>query len=173
MAVVLPHGVLFRSGSEAKIRQYLIEQDLIDAIIGLPKNLFYNTSIPACVLVCRRHKADERQNKIVLINAEEKYQKGKTRNDMSPSDVDAVLHAYQHAQDPDGEGEGVQVRVVSGEEVKENGYSLNLGSYLQSTEKDQIGTQEALKAFLEQRIQLQKAEQNFLSKLQEAGYELS
>src|SRR5690606_8795292 len=76
VGVVMPHGVLFRGGAEAKIRQCLIEKDLLDAVIGLPPNLFYSTSIPACILVFRDTKPADRKNKVVFIDGSERMVKG-------------------------------------------------------------------------------------------------
>ena len=96
MAVVMPHGVLFRGGEEKKIRLGLLRQDCIEAIIGLPQNLFYGTGIPACVLVMRQPggKPDERKGKVLFVNADRDYREGRAQNFIDPEHIEKIVSAY-------------------------------------------------------------------------------
>lgn len=133
--VVLPHGVLFRGGQEAAIRQKVIEDDLLEAVIGLPANLFYSTSIPTCILIFRAPgtKTEERRNGVLFVDASQRAEKGKNRNTMDESAIADTVAAYHAAFDadgqpidPDGEG-GIQARFVPTDEIKGNGFDLNIG----------------------------------------------
>ena len=91
MAIVLPHGVLFRGAAEGKIREKLLRSGNIYAVIGLPANLFYNTSIPTCIIVLKKHR-DGRD--VLFINASKKFNKGKKQNEMTDDPIDEVLTLY-------------------------------------------------------------------------------
>lgn len=124
MAIILPHGVLFRGGKEEVIRKELIKKDYIDAVIGLPANLFYSTGIPVCIIVLKKCRKND---KILFINAssEECYEKGKRQNYLRPEDVDAIIDAYKSRQTISRYS-----REVSLSEIKENGYNLNITRYV-------------------------------------------
>jgi len=124
VGVVMPHGVLFRGGAEGAIRQCLVEIDLLDAVIGLPSNLFYSTSIPACLLIFRATKPAERQGKVLFVDGSPRFTKGRNQNQMSDDDIAAIV-AGRHGEGLDGGG--VQARLVDHSEIKENGWDLNLG----------------------------------------------
>ena len=96
MAVVMPHGVLFRSGEEKKIRLGLLKEDCIEAVIGLPQNLFYGTGIPACVLVMRQPggKPEERKGKVLFINADREFREGRAQNFIDPEHIEKIVSAY-------------------------------------------------------------------------------
>lgn len=126
-AVVMPHGVLFREASEGFIREKIIENNLIDTIIGLPPNLFYGTSIPACIIVLKNN----RKNKdIFFIDASEEYDKGKRQNKLREEDISKILTAYRKRKDI-----LKYCRAVSFEEIKANNYNLNISRYLISAEE--------------------------------------
>ena len=93
MGVVLPHGVLFRGSSEGKIRQKLIEENLLDAVIGLPANLFYGTSIPACILVFKKNRANE---DVLFIDASKEFEKGKNQNSLTAQNIDKIVSVYKN-----------------------------------------------------------------------------
>lgn len=124
MAIILPHGVLFRGGKEEVIRKELIKKDYIDAIIGLPANLFYSTGIPVCIIVLKKCRKND---KILFINAssEEHYEKGKRQNNLRPEDVNDIVKAYKSRQTISRYS-----REVSLSEIKENGYNLNITRYV-------------------------------------------
>ena len=96
MSIVLPHGVLFRGGAEGKIRQKLLEQGAIDAIIGLPANLFYSTSIPTVILVLKKDKQDRN---VMFIDASKGFEKVKTQNRLREEDINRILTTYTASQD--------------------------------------------------------------------------
>jgi type I restriction enzyme M protein len=124
MAVLLPHGVLFRGGAEGHIRQYLIEQmNCLDAVIGLPANMFYGTSIPTCALVfkkCRKNSED-----ILFIDASQHFEKVKTSNVMRPEHIDKIVAAYKARTNEDKYS-----HVASMDEIKANDYNLNIPRYV-------------------------------------------
>lgn len=174
VGVVLPHGVLFRGGAEAAIRQKVIEDDLIEAVIGLPANLFYSTSIPTCILVLRASgtKSLDRSNGVLFIDASTRFVKGKNRNSLSRLDLDEILAAYRVGDDPDGPGEGgVHLRFVPFEEIKTNGFDLNMGRYIKvaAAEQEDLGT--LIEAYNAARAERQKAEERMLAVLADAGIE--
>jgi Type I restriction-modification system methyltransferase subunit len=96
MATVMPHGVLFRGGAEKIIRQGIVEDRIIDAIIGLPPALFYGTGIPACILVINKNKPDEFKEKILFINADAEYAEGKNQNKLRPEDIEKIDYVFTH-----------------------------------------------------------------------------
>ena len=124
MAIILPHGVLFRGGKEEVIRKKLLEDDNIDAVIGLPANLFYSTGIPVCILVLKKCRKND---KILFINAsgEEHYEKGKRQNYLRDEDVKKIVETYQFRKE-----EPRFSRLVSLAEIKENDYNLNITRYV-------------------------------------------
>jgi type I restriction enzyme M protein len=94
MATIMPHGVLFRGGKEKLIREFLIQDDLIEAIISLPPGLFYGTGIPACVLVVNKSKPDEFKDKVLFINADREYAEGKNQNKLRPEDIEKIDYCF-------------------------------------------------------------------------------
>lgn len=132
MAIILPHGVLFRGGKEEVIRKELIKKDYIDAIIGLPANLFYSTGIPVCVIVLKKCRKNER---ILFINAssEEHYEKGKRQNFLREKDIEDIIEAYKSR-----ETIRRYARDVSLGEIKDNGYNLNISRYVNLSKDEEI-----------------------------------
>ncbi len=100
----MPHGVLFRGGAEREIRKGFIQDDLLDAVIGLAPNLFYGTGIPACVLVLRAKgaKPAERRGKVLFINADAEYRAGRAQNYLEPEHIEKIVNAYQRFTDIPG-----------------------------------------------------------------------
>ena len=99
LGVVLPHGILFRGGTEGKIRKGMLQDDLIEAVIGLAPNLFYGTGIPACVLVVRKSKPEERRGKVLFVNGEKEYLEGKNQNSLTDDNVKRLSGAFLACQD--------------------------------------------------------------------------
>lgn len=151
VGVVMPHGVLFRGGEEGRIRQCLVERDLLEAVIGLPPNLFYSTSIPACIFVFRSTKAAVRKDGVLFVDGSARFTKGKAQNFMSQSDVDTLIEAYRTGDDPDGEG-GANVRLVPHSEIAENNYDLNIGRYIKVAAEEAGDLPTLLAAYEEKRI---------------------
>jgi type I restriction enzyme M protein len=125
MAVVLPQGALFRGGVEGQIRQYILERDLIETVIGLAPNLFYGTGLAACILVLRKHKAAERKGKVLVVDASSLYRQGRAQNFLEPEHAAEILEWVQNFQDvPD------RTRVVTQDEIKAEDWTLNISRYV-------------------------------------------
>jgi type I restriction enzyme M protein len=131
MAVVMPHGVLFRGGAEGHIRKYLIEEkNYLDAVIGLPANIFYGTSIPTCILVFK--KCREQPDSILFIDASQHFEKVKTQNYLRDEDVDRIIDVYEKRLNIEKYS-----RTASLDEVKENDYNLNIPRYVDTFEEEE------------------------------------
>jgi len=131
MAIVLPHGVLFRSGAEGQIRKHIIEkQNYLDAVIGLPANLFYGTSIPATVLVfkkCRKEDGD-----ILFIDASREFEKGKNQNHLTDENIAKIFETYKNRTETEKYSHKASL-----EEIKENEYNLNIPRYVDTFEEEE------------------------------------
>lgn len=125
MAVVLPQGVLFRAAKEGKIRQLLIESDLLDTVIGLGPNLFYGTGLSACILVLRMTKSPNVKGKVLFVDASSIYKKGRAQNELLIEDVDEIYDLASNYAGVDGLS-----RLISFEEIKQNDYNLNITRYI-------------------------------------------
>jgi len=130
MAVVLPHGVLFRGSSEGVIRQYLIEKmNVVDTIIGLPANIFYGTSIPTCILVLKKNRTHT--GDILFIDASNDFDKQKNQNKLLPEHIENIIAAYEQRQDIEK-----YAKVATLQEVKDNDYNLNIPRYVDTFEAE-------------------------------------
>lgn len=136
MAIILPHGVLFRGGAEERIRTKLLKDNCIDTVIGLPSNLFYSTGIPVCILVLKKCK---KQDDVLFINAAENYKPGKRQNTLregengEPNDIQKIIETYKFRP----EHIEKYARRVPMEEIEKNGYNLNISRYV-STSQDEV-----------------------------------
>lgn len=129
MATIMPHGVLFRGGKEKLIRELLINDDIIEAIISLPPGLFYGTGIPACVLVVNKSKPDALRNKVLFINADREYAEGKNQNKLRPEDIEKIDHVFTHKLTIPKYS-----RLVDKDEiVNQHDYNLNIRRYVDNT----------------------------------------
>jgi type I restriction enzyme M protein len=126
MAIILPHGVLFRGGAEERIRTKLLKDGHIDTVIGLPANLFFSTGIPVCILVLKKCK---KPDDVLFINASEHFEKGKRQNRLLPEHIDKILDTYQHRREEDR----YSMR-VSMERIEKEGYNLNISRYISTAE---------------------------------------
>jgi len=131
MAVVMPHGVLFRGGEERQCRQKMIEDGVLEAVIGLPQGLFYGTGIPACVLVVNKNAASQRKH-VVFINADREYKEGKNQNCLRPEDIEKITHVYK-ALAQGGEEVAKYGRAVSIEELAAEQFNLNIRRYVDNS----------------------------------------
>jgi type I restriction enzyme M protein len=122
--VVMPHGVLFRGGSEQTIRKGILEKDLVEAVIGLPTNLFYGAGIPAAILIINKKKPKDRKGKIIFINAELEYEEGKNQNKLRDTDIEKILATFN-----DYKAVKRYSKIVTLEEIKENDFNLNIRRY--------------------------------------------
>lgn len=128
MAIVLPHGVLFRGAKEGKIRQKLLEDGSIDAVIGLPANLFYSTSIPTTIVVLKKDKQDR---SVMFIDASKEFEKGKNQNNLREIDITKILDTYEKRQDVDK-----YAHLATFDEIKENDFNLNIPRYVDTFEPE-------------------------------------
>jgi type I restriction enzyme M protein len=135
MAIILPHGVLFRGGAEERIRTKLLKDNHIDTVIGLPSNLFYSTGIPVCILVLKKCKNKE---DVLFINASEHFEKGKRQNTLSEDHIQNIVETYKFRSERERYS-----RKVSMEEIEKNGYNLNISRYVSTTiEEEKIDLKE-------------------------------
>jgi len=135
MACVLPHGVLFRGGAEGHIREYLIkERNYLDAVIGLPANIFYGTGIPTCILVLKkdRNKDAERSRTVLFIDASQHFEKVKTQNVLRADDINKIIATYKART-----AEDKYSYVASLQEIAENDYNLNIPRYVDTFEEEE------------------------------------
>jgi type I restriction enzyme M protein len=164
MAVVVPHGVLFRGAAEGRIRQQLIDDNLLDTVIGLPEKLFYGTGIPAAVLVFRQRKQDD---KVLFIDASRAYQDGKNQNLLRPQDLEKIVAtalARKH--------EDKYARLASRAEIAENDYNLNIPRYVDTFEEEAEIDLLAVRAEREKlKAELAVLEERMAGYLKELGYE--
>lgn len=128
MAIILPHGVLFRGGVESRIRTKLLKDSHIDTVIGLPSNLFFSTGIPVCILVLKKCK---KPDDVLFINASEYYEKGKRQNQLLPEHIDKIIETYQHRRE-----EERYARRVEMAEIEKNDYNLNISRYVSTAEPE-------------------------------------
>ncbi|EJA5111841.1 N-6 DNA methylase [Salmonella enterica] len=124
MATVMPHGVLFRSGDEREARKYFIDHGYLEAIIGLPSNLFYGTGIPACIMVMNKEGASKRKS-VLFINADREYSEDKAQNHLRPEDIDKIINAYRKGETIPG-----YARVVPTDEIIKEDYNCNIRRYV-------------------------------------------
>ncbi len=131
--VVLPHGVLFRGGSEGRIREHIVKNDLLEAVIALPAKLFYGTGIPAAILIFNKNKPEHKKGKVFIIDAEHDYLEGKNQNTLRKQDIDKIIKAYDKY-----EGVEKYSRVVNLKEIEENDFNLNVKRYIDSTDETEV-----------------------------------
>ena len=129
MAIILPHGVLFRGGVEERIRTKLLKDGHIDTVIGLPANLFFSTGIPVCILVLKKCK---KPDDVLFINASEHFEKGKRQNRLLPEHIDKIVSSYQYRNEEDRYS-----RRVTMEEIVSNDYNLNISHYISTAKQEE------------------------------------
>ena len=133
MGVVMPHGVLFRGSSEKAIRQGILNDDLLEAVIGLPSALFYGTSIPACLLIMNKNKPTERKGKVLFVNSELEYQEGKNQNKLRQQDIEKIVQTFTDYAEIKRYS-----KVVSLADIAENDYNLNIRRYADTSPPPEI-----------------------------------
>ena len=147
MAIILPHGVLFRGGAEARIRTKLLKDGHIDTVIGLPPNLFFSTGIPMCILVLKKC---EQPDDVLFINAAEQFEKGKRQNVLRPEHIDKIVATYQFRTQEDR-----YARRVALDDIAKNDYNLNISRYVSTAGQEEdidLGAVHARLAAIDQRI---------------------
>ena len=137
MAVVLPHGALFRAGKEGEIRKKILGMDLLEAVIGLGPNLFYGAGIAACILVFRQNKAKERKGKVLILDASKEIKVGRTQNELLPEHIDRIYKWVERFTDVEG-----TARIVSIDEIAENDHNLNIPRYVEPKRTEKTVTVE-------------------------------
>jgi type I restriction enzyme M protein len=130
MAIILPHGVLFRGGAEERIRTKLLKDGHIDTVIGLPANLFYSTGIPVCILVLKKCK---KPDDVLFINAAEHFERGKRQNRLEPKHITKIVSTYQHRTEEPRYSRRVSMSEIADEK---NGYNLNISRYVSTAQAD-------------------------------------
>ena len=165
MAVVLPHGALFRMAKEGKIRQKLLAMDLLEAVIGLGPNLFYGTGLAACILVFRQRKRAGLKNKVVIIDASKEFKTGRAQNELLPEHVEKINSWFHEAKDVES-----RVRVVSLDEIAENEFNLNIPRYVEPEIDQEILTvAEAMEQLEKAAEEAFAAEDRLVTLLKEEG----
>ena len=140
MAVVLPHGALFRMGKEGEIREQILGMDLLDAVIGLGPNLFYGTGLAACILVFRQRKAKDRKKKVLILDASKEFKTGRAQNELLPEHVDRIHQWYRDYRDVEG-----VARVVTLEDIAANDHNLNIPRYVEpKVDREVLSVAEAM-----------------------------
>ncbi len=163
MGVVVPHGVLFRGSSEGKIRQQLIDENLLDAVIGLPEKLFYGTGIPAAILIFKKQKVDDN---VLFIDASCEFKAGKNQNLLSADNIAKIVATYRNGGNVDK-----YAYLASLKEIKENDYNLNIPRYVDTFEEEEEIDLLAVRAEREQlKTQLAELEIEMANYLKELGY---
>ena len=163
VGVVVPHGVLFRGAAEGRIRRKFIEENLLDAVIGLPEKLFYGTGIPAAILVFKKTKKDRNT---LFIDASREYQDGKNRNYLTREHLDKILATYKARENVDK-----YAYLASFEDIEENDFNLNIPRYVDTFEEEEEIDLEAVRAErMELKKQLAEVERQMDEYLEELGY---
>ncbi len=163
MGVVVPHGVLFRASSEGKIRKQLIDENLLDTVIGLPEKLFFGTGIPAAILIFRKQKADD---KVLFIDASRDFQSGKNQNQLTTDNIQKIVDTFQDRQTIDKYS-----YLATLEEIQENDYNLNIPRYVDTfEEEEEIDLMEVRSERLALQSELAYLEVEMAGYLKELGY---
>ena len=163
MGVVVPHGVLFRGSSEGKIREKLINENLLDAVIGLPEKLFYGTGIPAAILIFKKQKSDD---SVLFIDASREFKSGKNQNNLTEDNIAKIVETYRARESVDK-----YAYLATLQEIKDNDYNLNIPRYVDTFEEEAEIDLVAVRAEREQlKTQLAELEVQMAKYLEELGY---
>ncbi len=167
VGVVMPHGVLFRGASEGDIRRGILQEDLLEAVIGLPQNLFYGTGIPASVLILNRAKRQDRKGKVLFIEGSREFGPGTNQNHLRPQDVMKLASAFHAFKDMEK-----YARVVGLEEIEKNDWNLNISRYVETADAaEKVDVAHALARLRELERKRTEAEANMNGYLKELGLE--
>jgi type I restriction enzyme M protein len=168
MGVVLPHGALFRGGAEGKIRQGILEEDLVEAVIGLPSNLFYGAGIPACLLIINKKKTKEHKGKVYFLYGANDYLAGKNQNKLREQDIRKIVDAYRGYKSI-----GKYCKPVALDEIRSNDYNLNIARYIDVTEEEEIiDVQSVINELKELKKKRSATEEKVHEFLKELGYRI-
>ena len=163
MTVVLPHGALFRKGAEGRIREAMLRADLLETVIGLGSNIFYGTSLAACIMVFRQNKAQEKKGKVLFIDASDQIRTGRAQNYLEPHHVNQIYSWCKEYQDVEN-----HVKAATLDDIRENDYNLNIPLYVEKVIEDNLPTvEEALAELKSAWEKAQEAEERFKNILQD------
>ena len=163
MTVVLPHGALFRKGAEGKIRKALLEQDMLEAVIGLGSNIFYGTQLAACVIVFEQQKDSAKKEKVIFIDGSDQVRVGRAQNYLETPHIDQLFNWYLENKDVEN-----YVKVASMKDIEENDFNLNIPLYVEKIIEDNLpSVEEALSDLKVAWKESQKAEKKFKTILKE------
>ena len=165
VGVVMPHGVLFRGSSEKDIRKGILEDDLLEAVIGLPSGLFYGTGIPASLLIINKQKPSERQGKVLFINAELEYQEGKNQNSLRPQDINKIVATFDNYSDIKRYSAIVKLK-----DIRDNDYNLNIRRYADTSPPAEIFD---VRAILHGGIPLREVQDDYIQEEILKGFDVS
>ena len=162
MTVILPHGALFRKKAEGRIRQALIEQDMVEAVIGLGPNIFYGTQLVTCIIVFKQNKTPDKKQKVLFIDASDQIRVGQAQNFLEPNHIQQIYGWYQSYTDVTN-----YVKVASMADLKENDFKLNIPLYVEKIIEDELPSVETAMADLKQAWQASlEAEEKFKAVLE-------
>lgn len=142
MAIVLPHGVLFRGAAEGTIRKTIIEKNYLDAVIGLPANIFYGTGIPTVILVFKKNRTTK---DVLFIDASQEFEKAKNQNRLTEEHISKIVEAYRAREDVEK-----YAHVASIDEIRENEFNLNIPRYVDTFEEEEEIDLDEVRRLLEQ-----------------------
>jgi len=163
MTVVLPHGALFRKGAEGKIREELLKQDMLEAVIGLGPNIFYGTQLAVCVMVFKKKKETSKKGKVLFIDASEQVRVGRAQNYLEPNNVNQIFDWFNDYKDVEN-----YVKVSTKADLEENDYNLNIPLYVEKIIEDNLpSVEEALSDLKTAWNESLKAEEKFKTILKE------
>jgi type I restriction enzyme M protein len=168
--IVMPHGVLFRGSSEKAIRQGILEDDLLEAVVGLPSGLFYGTGIPACLLIINKNKSAARKNKVLFINSELEFQEGKNQNTLRQCDIDKIVQIFdEHSFDSKSDIKRY-AKVVDISEISENDFNLNIRRYADTSPPPEIFD---VRAILHGGVPVREVESEYIQEEILKGFDVS
>lgn len=166
--VVLPHGALFRGGAEGKIRKGILEEDLLEAIIGLPPKLFYGTGIPACLFILNRNKRPERRGKVFFLYGANDFLEGKKQNRLRREDIAKIVTSFRDHRDVPK-----YCRPVPLNEIRENDYNLNITRYVDTSEEEEkIDIQKTIDELKELKKEYAKLEDKVMGYLRDLNFKV-
>jgi len=160
MAVVLPHGALFRMAAEGRIRQKILEMDILDAVIGLGPNLFYGTGLAACIMVFRARKPKDRRQRVLFIDASREFKKGRQQNELLPEHVDGIYGWYRRYADRPG-----VAKIVPLDDIRAKDFNLNIPRYVEPIVTEEVVTVEQATANLKNSLDAAYAAEDRLAAL--------
>jgi len=167
VGVVLPHGILFRGGAEGKIRKGIVEEDLLEAVIGLPSKLFYGAGIPACLFILNKNKPKERKGRVFFLYGANDYLEGKKQNKLRREDITKIVSAFREFKT------AKYCRPVALNEIRENDYNLNITRYIDTTEEEKmVDIQRTIDELKELKKEYREIEEKVFNCLRELHYKV-